>query len=64
MQIIEIVQQLVKEKRKDVKVSFGWWASFRKRYSDLTLQTTKPVFYICSVGTRHDIISRYFDLLE
>ena len=27
MQIIEIVQQLVNEKGKDVKVSFGWWAS-------------------------------------
>ena len=30
----------------------------------MTLRTTKPVSYICSVGTRHDIISRYFDLLE
>ena len=46
MQIIKIVQQVVNENGKDAKVSFGWWASFRKRHSDLTLRTAEPVSYV------------------
>ena len=47
-------------KGRDVTVSTGWWASF----SQLTLRMAEPVSVARTVGTRAEIIQRYFDLLE
>ena len=63
-QIIELMQQVMYKKGRDVNVSLGWWNSFRRRHSQLTVRTAEPVSYARSIGTRPEIISRYFDLLE
>ena len=59
-QIIELVQLVMDEKGRDVEVSLGWW---RRRHPHLALRTAEPVSYARSIGTRPEIICRYFDLL-
>ena len=47
-----------------MKVSEGWWNSFRRRHPQLTLRTAEPVSFARLMGTRPKILERYFDLLE
>lgn len=63
-QIIALVQQVMNEKGRDVTVSLGWWASFSHRHPQLTLRKAEPVSVARALGTRAEIIQRYFDLLE
>ena len=62
--ILGIMQQVMFRKGKKVSISDGWWASFKHRHPELTLRTAEPVSYVRAVGTRPEIISAYFDLLE
>ena len=63
-QVIALVQQVMDAKGRDVTVSTGWWASFNRRHPQLTLRMAEPVSVARTVGTRAEIIQRYFDLLE
>jgi hypothetical protein len=63
-QVIEMVQLVLYEKGKNVTISEGWWYSFKRRHPQLTLRTAEPVSYARLLGTRREILERYFDLLE
>ena len=58
-QIIALVQQVLHDKgKKDVKVSSGWWSSFRQRHPQLTLRTAEPVSLAHASGTKPEILER------
>ncbi len=64
-QVIMIVQQvMIRKGREDIHVSSGWWAAFRKRHPQLSLRTAEQVSYVRSLGTRPEILSKYFNLLK
>jgi hypothetical protein len=63
-QVIELVQELMRHKGRNVSVSHGWWESFRKRHPNIALRTASPLSYARMVGSNPLILSRYFDLLE
>ena len=42
-QVLELVQELVNRKGYAVRVSHGWWDSFRRRHPNLTLRTASPL---------------------
>ena len=58
---MELIQEVVNCKVRNVKVSYGWWESFRKRHPTITLCTASP-FRI--VGSDPSIIARYFVLRD
>ena len=63
-QIIELVQRVMMHKKKDVNVSLGWWTSFRRRHPHIVLRSPESVSHVRAIGTRREILQRYFDLLE
>jgi hypothetical protein len=63
-QIMELVQLVMSDKGRNVKVTEGWWSSFRRRHPQLVLRTAEPVSRIRHVGTTPEILNNYFDLLE
>lgn len=63
-QIFDIVDRVLESKGKNVKVSNGWWQSFRNRHPNMVLRTSEPLSYIRAVSSSPDIINHYFDLLE
>ena len=44
-QVIQLVQEVVSRKGMIVTVTHGWWESFRRRHTKLTLHTAAPVSY-------------------
>ena len=63
-QIFDIVDRVLESKGKNVKVSNGWWQSFRNRHPNMVLRTSEPLSYIRAVSSSPEIINHYFDLLE
>ena len=63
-QVLELVREAVNHKGLSVRVSHGWWESFRHRHSNLTLRTASPLSYARVVGSEPTILANYFDLLE
>lgn len=63
-QVIQLVQEVVHRHGCDVKVTHGWWESFRRRQPNLRLRTVSPLSYVRLVCSDPSIISKYFDLLE
>ena len=63
-QIFDIVDRVLESKGKNVKVSNGWWQSFRNRNPNMVLRTSEPLSYIRAVSSSPEIINHYFDLLE
>ena len=46
-QVIELVQDVVEQKgNHDIKVTHGWWDSFRRRHPEITLRRSEPLSYI------------------
>lgn len=64
LQVINLVQQIVAKKNLDVKVTHGWWESFKRRHHDLTLRTAERLAYIRMVSSSDAILDNYFDVLE
>ena len=64
IQVMELVQEVMRHKGRNVSVSHGWWESFSKRHPNITLRTASPLSYARIVGSNPNIIGRYFDLLE
>ena len=62
-QVIELVRVMT-QKKKDVNVSLVWWTSFRRRHPHIVLRSPESVSHVRAIGTRPDILQRYFDLLE
>ena len=63
-QVLELVQELVNRKGLNVRVSHGWWESFRRRHPELSLCTASPLSYARVVGSDPTIIAKYFNLLK
>ena len=63
-QVLSIVQRVVDIKGLEVKVSGGWWDSFRRRHKDITLRSAEKLSYIRSIASSPDILDRYYDLLQ
>ena len=63
-QVLELVQEVVNRKGHTVRVSHGWWDSFRQRHPNLTLRTASPLSYARVMGSDPAVIGKYFDLLE
>ena len=63
-QVLELVQELVNRKGYAVRVSHGWWDSFRRRHPNLTLRTASPLSYARVMGSDPTVIRKYYDLLE
>ena len=60
----DIVDRVLESKGKNVKVSNGWWQSFRNRNPNMILRTSESLSYIRAVSSSPEIINHYFDLLE
>jgi hypothetical protein len=63
-QIIDLVQKVMNNKKRDVSVSLGWYTSFRKRHPQLSIRVSESVSHVRAIGTREEVLSKYFDLLE
>ena len=63
-QVLELVQELVNRKGYAVRVSHGWWDSYRRRHPNLTLSTASPLSYARVMGSDPTVIRKYYDLLE
>ena len=63
LQVLALVQQVVNDKGLDVKVTSGWWESFRRRHPEVKLQTAERVAYVRLVSSSSAILDRYYDLL-
>ena len=63
LQVLALVQQVIKDKGLDVKVTSGWWDSFRRRHPEVKLQTAECVAYVRLVSSSPAILDRYYDLL-
>lgn len=63
-QVIGIVQQIVSAKRRDVRVTLGWWERFRQRHPYLTLRSAVPLSYVRAMAQDQDSIDHYYSLLE
>ena len=64
-EIIAIVRKVVAAKGIDgVKVTDGWWSSFKKRHGSLTLRSAEPVSYARAICSSPAIIQQYYDVLE
>ena len=63
-QIFDIVDRVLESKGKNVKVSNGWWQSFRNRHPNIVLCTSEPLSYVRAVCSSPEIINHYFSLLE
>ena len=61
---MELAQELVNLKGLNVRVSHGWWESFRRRHPQLSLRTASPLSYARVVGSDLTIIAKYFNLLK
>ncbi len=64
IQVLAIVQQAVKTKWLEVKVTNGWRESFKRRHPDIKLRTPETLSYARMVSSSPSILDRYYDLLE
>ena len=64
-EIIAIVRKVVAAKGIDgVRVTDGWWTSFKKRHGSFTLRTAEPVSYARAICSSPAVIQQYYDVLE
>lgn len=63
-EIIALVQQVVDAKKINRVVTEGWWASFNRRYGNLTLRTAEKLSYVRAVASNPDILDHYYSLLQ
>ena len=64
LQVITLVQQTLKDKGLDVRVSNGWWESFKRRNPKLALRTAEPLSYARLIAGNPEVLNYYYDLLE
>lgn len=63
-QVLELVQEVVNRKGYTVRVSHGWWDSYRRRHPNLVLRTASPLSYARVMGCDPTVICKFYDLLE
>jgi len=64
LQVMALVQQTLKDKGLDVRVSNGWWESFKRRNPKLALRTAEPLSYARMIAGNPEVLNYYYDLLE
>ena len=63
--VLAVVQRTVNEKGKsNIRVSSGWWESFKRRHPKVTLRSAEPLAYCRAVANNPVVINRYYDYLE
>ena len=67
-QVLSIVQATLAKKRNcsvgEVRVTPGWWTSFKKRNPLLTLRSGSKLSYRRALASSPETINSYFDILE
>ena len=63
-QVLAIVQGVVAKKGLNVVVSIGWWGSFQRRHSDVTIRSAERLSYARAVSSSPEIVDHYYDVLE
>ena len=67
-EVLAIVQAVMAKKQglepESVKITSGWWASFRKCHPKLTLCSASQLAYARAVAQDPEVISAYYDLEE
>ncbi len=64
LQVFAVVQQALKGKGLEVRVTNGWWESFKRRHTKLKLRTAEPLAYARLVASSPAVLDHYYDLLE
>ena len=64
-EVLSLVQsQVLRYQSVDRPISHGWWDSFCKRHPNLTIRTPTPLSLARASVADHNVMMRYFDLLE
>ena len=64
-QVIALIEAIVTQKRAtETKVSNGWWESFRKRYSELSLRKAERLAYCRAVTSNQNVLDHYYRLMQ
>ena len=58
-QVIQLMQEVVNRKGLPAHVTHGWWDSFKRRHSKLTLHTAAPVSYARLVAVYQQWVRMY-----
>ena len=64
LQVLALIQHVVREKGLNVTVTNGWWESFKRRHPKVKLRTAEAVAYARIVSSSPAVLHYYYDLLE
>ena len=63
-QVLTIVRAVIAKKQglepESMKITSGWWASYRKHHPNLTLHSASRLVYARAVAQDPEVISAYF----
>ena len=62
--VLYLVQQIIDDKGIDAHVTNGWWERFKQRHPLVVLKTAAQLSNARAVASDHEVIERYYDLLE
>ena len=63
-QVLAIVQNVVTKKGLNMVVLHGWWESFQRRHSNVTIRHAEHLSYSQAIASSPEIIDHYYDVLE
>ena len=63
-QVLAIVQNVVAKKGLNVVVSHGWWESFQRRHSNVTIRSAEHLSYSRAIASSPEVLDHYYDVLE
>ena len=63
-QVLTIVQNVVTKKAVNAVVCHGWWESFKRRHSNITIRTAEHLSYCRAVASSPKVLDSYYDVLE
>ena len=58
-QVLTIVQTVVAKKGVNAVVSHGWWESFKRRHSNITIRTAEHLSYCRAVASSPKVLDSY-----
>ena len=64
LEVIAMVQRVCHERGIERVVTHGWWESFCRRHSEVTLRVTAPLSTARAKATDIDVINKYFDMFQ
>ena len=59
-----MVDRVLKSKGQSRSVTNGWWVSFCRRYSEVSLRTPATISTARAKGSCPEAINQYFDMLQ